>query len=72
MSGFDNMLVLCLRQGTFYSYRKPSLLPGCETSQKGGRLFETVFEQDLRRTGAGLLRRSGAVGDDPFLLVEFF
>ena len=44
--------------------------PRLKTAQDGRDPCETVLEQDLRRTGAGLLGRSGAIGDDPPSSVE--
>ncbi len=49
----------------------PGLLPGGETAQQGGDADESVLQQGERRTGAGFLRRSGAVGDNPVVLIQF-
>jgi len=47
------------------------LLPGGEPAQDGGNVLEAIIEQNARRTGAGFLARSGAIGDDPLVGVEF-
>ena len=45
--------------------------PGFKTAEQGGDVGKTVFDQDERRTGARFFIRSGTVGDDPRIWVEF-
>ncbi len=44
--------------------------PGVEATEDGLHVREAMTFQDLRRTGAGLFIRSGAVGDDPLRRVQ--
>jgi hypothetical protein len=41
--------------------------PGIQPTFDGCNLFITMTDQDLRRPGAAVLGRSGAVGDDPLV-----
>jgi hypothetical protein len=51
--------------------RITGIFPGSEAAQDRGDVFETIVEQDPRRTGAGMLVKSGAVGDDPLVGIQF-
>ncbi len=48
-----------------------SLHPGAKTAFDGSDALETIANEDLRRTGARLFIRSGAVVDDPLFLIKF-
>ena len=47
-----------------------SVHPGAKTTFDGSDALKTIVDEDLRRTGARLFIRSGAVGDDPLAGVE--
>ncbi len=49
-------------------HRKTDLLPGRQSAQNRCDVAVTLVQQVLRRTGAGLLSRSGAVEEDRLIL----
>ena len=51
-------------------YREACLLPRVEFAENGAYVGEAVMQKNERRTGAGVFIRSGAVGDDPLVLVQ--
>ena len=52
-------------------HRITGVEPAFEAAENGVDSGKAVFEQDGRRTGALFFTRSGAVGDDPLVRVEF-
>ena len=48
--------------------RVPGFQPCPESAEKGIYVFETVVEEDLRRTGARSFLMSGAVGHDDLVV----
>ena len=47
------------------------IFPCIESTQYRVDVFETMVEQDARRTGAGMFVKSGTVGNDPLCGVKF-
>jgi hypothetical protein len=50
--------------------RIAGFFPGGKAAQDGCHVLEAVVEQEARRTGAGMLVQSGAVGDDPLVRIQ--
>jgi hypothetical protein len=75
---FKNLFLLLI---THYSSLITSLLscldgescvsPGVYAAEEGGRVIITLLVEYLRRTGAGVLGRSSAVGDNHFVTRQF-
>jgi len=51
-------------------HRLSGIDPGFEPAQDGSDFLITVLQKDKGRTGACVLLQSGAVGDDPPILVQ--
>jgi hypothetical protein len=51
-------------------YRIPGIDPRLKPTFDRRHVFEAIGQKNLRRTGAAFFVRSGAIGDDPLVLVE--
>ncbi len=60
-----NLFVLIRMLGALRCGGIACIDPGFKTTEQGGDIGKTVFDQDGRRTGARFFIRSGTVGDDP-------
>ena len=52
-------------------YRITCINPSLKAAQDGSDMLITIMQQDERRTGTCVFLVSGAIGDDPLILIEF-
>jgi hypothetical protein len=51
-------------------HREARIDPRLQPAEDGSDFDEAILQQNERRTGAGVLVQSGAVGNDPLVFIE--
>jgi hypothetical protein len=51
-------------------HRLPGVDPGLEPAEDGSYFLIAILQKDKRRTGARMFLQSGAIGDDPLVLLQ--